>query len=156
MPMDGIDCVDERGAKEELVPQEELVPMDVNEQGQDQESREDAGPEPGRCTVCGELDENIPFPYCLFCTDQPCYHHGAHCPVRRHPVCMRNRAQRAAPQAREPARSGSEPAGGGSEPPAAAPGSALESRSPEHEALPSISEDHVGEPGQGCFLIRSI
>ena len=56
----------------------------------------------------------------------------------------------------EPAGSGSEPAGGGSELPAAAPGSALESRSPEHEALPSISEDHVGEPGQGCFLIRSI
>ena len=56
----------------------------------------------------------------------------------------------------EPAGSGSEPAGGGSQPPAAAPGSALESRSPEHEALPSISEDHVGEPGQGCFLIRSI
>ena len=57
----------------------------------------------------------------------------------------------------EPAGSGSEPAGGGSELPAAAPGSALGSRSPEHEALPSIrEEDHVGEPGQGCFLIRSI
>ena len=57
----------------------------------------------------------------------------------------------------EPAGSGSEPAGGGSELPAAAPGSALGSLSPEHEALPSIrEEDHVGEPGQGCFLIRSI
>ena len=108
VPMDVIDCVDERGAKEELVPQEELVPMEVNEQGQDQESREDAGPEPGRCTVCGELGVNIPFPYCLFCTDTPCYHHGRHCPVRRRPG-----AQRAAPQAREPARGGSEPARGG-------------------------------------------
>ena len=66
------------------------------------------------------------------------------------------RAADASTQYLESAGSGSEPAGGGSEPPAAAPGSALGSLSPEHEALPSISEDHVGEPGQGCFLIRSI
>ena len=63
----------------------------------------------------------------------------------------------ASTQHQEPASGGSEPAGGGSELPAAAPGSALGSLSPEHEALPSIrEEDHVGEPGQGCFLIRSI
>ena len=57
----------------------------------------------------------------------------------------------ASTQHHEPASGGSEPAGGGSELPAAAPGSALGSLSPEHEALPTIrEEDHVGEPGQGC------
>ena len=106
VPMDVIDCVDERGAKEELVPQEELVPMDVNEQGQDQESREDAGPEPGRCTVCGELDVKIPVPSCMFCPDTPCYHHGQHCPLR-----LLERAQLAA----ERASSVSEPSSGGPE-----------------------------------------
>ena len=35
-----------------------------------------------QCDICGEY-AYVPFPYCWYCNDSPCYHHGRCCPSRR-------------------------------------------------------------------------
>ena len=133
---------------------------------------------PGRCTVCGELNRKIPFPYCRFCPERPCYHHGKCCPNRRQQEPRKQQVPVATPAAdasmhqQEPASGGPEPADGGSggekeaaptatpaadasmekpPEPRQVPPSVLGGLAPAREALTSIAEEeHVGEHGQGC------